>query len=303
MKIKKNILIVGGTGFIGYHLAKKSLKKGWQVTSISSTYPPKKRYLRKVKYILCDITKKKILKKKIYRPFHYVVNLGGYVDHKNKKKTYKSHYIGCKNLTDIFLIKKPLAFVQMGSSGEYGKLKSPQEESSNCKPKSTYSKAKYLASKYLISLFNKKKFPVTIIRLYQAYGPKQDFNRLIPIVIRACIKNEKFPCSDGNQLRDFVHINDIVDAIIKSLRNKKAKGEIINIGTGKPKKVKNIIMSIKKNLKGGYPQFGKIKMRKDEILKIYPNIKKAKKIIKWKPKISFNKGLKSTIKFYNEQSV
>ena len=62
MNYKKNILIVGGTGFIGYHLAKKSLKKGWQVTSISTKPPPKKRHLSNVKYIFCDIAKKKLVK-------------------------------------------------------------------------------------------------------------------------------------------------------------------------------------------------------------------------------------------------
>ena len=77
MKLTNNILIVGGTGFIGYHLAKKVLKKGWQVTSISSKPPKKIRYLPKVKYILCDITKKKFLKKNIQQFFKYVVNLGG----------------------------------------------------------------------------------------------------------------------------------------------------------------------------------------------------------------------------------
>ena len=61
----RSILIVGGTGFVGYHLAKKSLKKGWKVTSISSNRPKKIRYLSKVKYIICDITKKNILKKKL----------------------------------------------------------------------------------------------------------------------------------------------------------------------------------------------------------------------------------------------
>ena len=128
MSLKNNILIVGGTGFIGYHLAKKSLKKGWQVTSISTKPPKKIRYLPKVKYILCDITKKKILKRSIKKSFDYVVNLGGYVDHSNKKKTLKSHYEGCKNLTEIFLKKVPLAFVQMGSSLEYGNANSPQQE-------------------------------------------------------------------------------------------------------------------------------------------------------------------------------
>ena len=88
MKFKKNILIVGGSGFIGYHLAKKSLNKGWKVTSISSKFPPKKRCLSKVKYLLCDITNKRLLRKTIKKSFNYVVNLGGYVDLSNKKKNF-----------------------------------------------------------------------------------------------------------------------------------------------------------------------------------------------------------------------
>ena len=138
--------------------------------------------------------------------------------------------------------------------------------------------------------------------MYLAYGPKQDLNRFLPIIIDGCKKNKKFPCSKGNQFRDFVHVDDVVDIIMKSLTNKKAKGQIINVGTGKPRKIRNVIEQIKKISKGGYPQFGKIKLRKDEILKLYPNIKKAKNIINWKPKISFEKGLKSTIKFYNEHA-
>jgi nucleoside-diphosphate-sugar epimerase len=300
LKNNKKILIVGGTGFIGYHLAKKSIEIGWQVTSISTKVPLKKRRLKKVKYIICDITKKNILKKKVKNYYNYIVNLGGYVDHLNRDKTFKSHYIGCKNLTEIFFDKKPLAFLQMGSSGEYGRSMSPQYESSACKPKLIYGQAKLLASRYLIKIFREKQFPVIILRLYQAYGPKQDFNRLIPIVINACIKNKKFPCSDGKQKRDFLYVDDVTNAIIKALKNKKAIGQIINIGTGKPKKIKNIIENIKKNLKGGYPQFGKIKLRKDEILTIYPSIKKAKNILNWKPKMPFDKGLKITIKSYNE---
>ena len=120
-------------------------------------------------------------------------------------------------------------------------------------------------------------------------------NRFIPIVISGCIKNKKFPCSKGNQFRDFLHIDDVVDAILKSLTNKNAKGQIINIGSGKPRKIKNIIDYVKKILKGGYPLFGKVKLRKDEILKVYPDISKAKDKINWRPKILFKKGLKVTI--------
>ncbi len=84
--MKKKILIVGGTGFIGYHLAKKCLEKNFSVTSLSFNKPKKLRFLKKINYIHCDISKKKALKKTIKEDFDYVVNLGGYVNHHEKKK-------------------------------------------------------------------------------------------------------------------------------------------------------------------------------------------------------------------------
>ena len=301
MKPSKKILIVGGTGFIGYHLAKKSLKKGWQVTSISSNPPKKIRYLSKVKYIRCDITNKKLLKSSIKNNFDYVVNLGGYVDHSNKKKTFLSHYNGCKNLADIFLRKKPSSFIQIGSSLEYGNSSSPQKESIKCNLKSIksiYGKAKLSSSLYMIKLFKKKKFPVTVLRPYLVYGPKQDINRFLPTIIKGCLKNKKFPSSKGDQLRDFLYVDDAVEAIIKSLININAKGQIINIGSGKPKLIKNVIEKVKKISKGGQPQYGMFKLRKFDIPKLYPSIEKIKYKINWHPKISFDKGLKKTINSY-----
>ena len=104
--MKKRILIIGGTGFIGYHLAKKCLKKNFLVTSLSFRKPKKEKYLKKVKYIQCDISNKNNLKKNIKEHFDYVVNLGGYVNHTEKVKTFNSHYKGCKNLADFFKKKK-----------------------------------------------------------------------------------------------------------------------------------------------------------------------------------------------------
>lgn len=296
--MKKKILIVGGTGFIGYHLAKESLKKKWEVISISTRKVRKIRFLKKVKYIYCDISKKKSFKKIQNQEYDYVVNLGGYVNHRDKKKTMESHFLGCKNLSNYFLNKKILSFVQMGSSIEYGKFKSPQKENLKINSnslKSTYGKAKLLATNYLMKQYKKNFFPVTVLRLYLAYGPKQDLNRLIPITINSCLKNKKFPCSTGVQYRDFVYIGDVVQAILNSIQNKKAKGQIINIGSGNPIKVKDIINTIKKISKGGLPQFGMIELREDEILKLYADTSKAFNILKWKPKISFEDGIKKTI--------
>ena len=196
MKKNISILIVGGTGFIGYHLAKRAKKYNWKITSISSKRPPKKRSLSGIKYLICDIGNKKKLQKKIKNKyFNYVVNLGGYVDHSKFKKTYNSHYLGCKNLAEIFIKNYPETFLQMGSSGEYGNLKSPQKETMICKIRSvnsTYGKAKLLATKHLMKLYKEHKFPATVLRLYLTYGEKQDVNRFLPIVINSCLQNKKF---------------------------------------------------------------------------------------------------------------
>ena len=145
--MKKKILIVGGTGFIGYHLAKYCLKKNWSIVSFSKNPPKEIRKINGIKYINGDLSRKKDLIR-IKGSFDYVVNLGGYVDHVNKVKTFKSHYIGCKNLANYFLKKKIKSFVQIGSGGEYGKLKSPHKETNKCNPKSVYNRSKFLSSKY-----------------------------------------------------------------------------------------------------------------------------------------------------------
>ena len=278
---------------------------GWSVTSLSSQKPNKKKRLQNVKYLKIDITNKyKLLK--IKKDFDYIVNLAGYVDHSNKKKTLESHFIGCKNLASIFIDKKIKKFIQIGSSIEYGKLKSPQiENKKNLQSTySVYGRAKLLSTKFLIDLNKKKKFPSTIIRLYLVYGPKQDINRVIPITIKNALENKKFDCSKGLQYRDFIFIDDVVTAILKILKNKKTNGEIINIGSGKPFRIRDLINKICFIVGAGKPIFGKIKMRKDEIKALYPNINKAKKILNWRPKISLNDGLRKTIQYYkNEKSI
>ena len=158
--------------------------------------------------------------------FDFVVNLGGYVDHTNKTKTFQSHYNGCKNIANIFLNKKIKSFVQIGSGGEYGNLKSPHKETNICRPQSNYSKAKYQSTKFLISLFKKKNFPSTIVRLYQVYGPRQDANRFLSTIIKKCLNNKKFPSSEGIQYRDFTYIDDVIRSIFLIFKEKKSRGKI-----------------------------------------------------------------------------
>ena len=232
---------------------------------------------------------------------NYIVNFGGDVDH-HGKNTLKSHFNGCKNLADIFRKKKIEKFVQIGSSVEYADQIAPHKEI-NKRVKyshlnSIYAKAKFRATNYLLNLFEKEKFPVIILRPYLIYGPGQDINRLIPYVIKNCIENNNFPCSTGLQYRDFIYIDDAINLIFKSLIKKKIEGEIFNICSGKPVKVKQIINFIKRKINKGKPKFGLIPLRKDEVIKFYGNPSKTKKFLNWKTNTNIKKGISKTIIFY-----
>ncbi len=303
--MKKKILIVGGTGFIGFNLIKKLNKRKFEIFSLSRNKPKIDKKVSYVKYIYCNISNTKklnyLFKKKF---FDYVINFGGDIDHKNKFKVYESHYVGTKNLANIFKRKKIKKFIQIGSSIENGKIKSPQRVNivkKSSELKSYYGRSKHLATKYLLSLYKKFFFPVTILRLFQVYGPYQDTSRLIPFVISNCIKDNNFPCSSGAQYRDFIYVDDVNDLIIKSLNNLESNGKVLNVASGKAIKVKKVILDIKNIINKGNPEFGKIKMRKDEINKISANIKLTKKIFDWKAKIVFEDGIKKTINYFKKK--
>ena len=298
--MKKKILITGGTGFIGYHLAKKCVRMGWEVTSFSKKKPKPIRTLKEVNYLFGDLTKKKDLKV-LKKKFDYIVNAAGVVDHSSNPKVYKAHYLGCKNLANFFLKKKIKLFLQVGSCVEYGPQKSPQKEDYKTKIndlKSMYSKGKLAASKYLMELYDKYRFPVVIFRLYLNYGPNQDFNRFLPVIIDGCVRGKKFPCSSGIQYRSFTFVDDLVRAMVIALKKTYLSGNVFNIGNNKPVKIKRIVQYIKRYVKKGTPLYGKIKFRKDEIKHLYPNISKAKLLLNWQPKVSFSKGLSRTINYY-----
>lgn len=291
-----NLLIAGGTGFIGQNVAKQALNKGFKVTIISKNKPSLFNKIDKVEYINVDMNNKKSLFLKLKdRSFNYVINLSGYVDHTSYfnggNKIFDVHFNGTVNLVESINIKNLKNFIQIGSSDEYGSNISPQKEQMREKPISPYSCAKVASTHFLQMLHKTQKFPVIILRLFLVYGIGQKNNRFIPQVIEGCLKKKSFPVSSGNQIRDFCYIDDVVKAIISSLNNKKSFGEVINIASGNPIKIKHVINNVIKKVGFGKADFGKIKYRDFENMKLYADITKAKKLLNWKPVIKLDQGL------------
>ena len=297
-----SILVVGGTGFIGINLVKKLLELSLKVTCLSLKRKHNKLIHKNLRYVFCDYTNFNILKKKINKPFEYVVNLGGYIDHSKffskGRSVIDTHFLSTMNLLLSLKRKKLRRYVHIGTCDEYGASISPIKEDVREDPITSYAFGKLASINLLIMLKKTEGFPATALRLFLVYGPHQKNDRLIPQVINGCFKKKNFPVSKGNQIRDFCYVGDVINAIILSLIKKSALGEVFNVGSGKPVSVKFIINKISNIIKHGKPQFNKIPFRKNENLKLYPSINKISRILGWRPKTNLNQGLVKTINYY-----
>ena len=298
----EKLLIVGGTGFIGESIAKEALKCSFNVTIISKNKYPLNKQLKGIRYFSLDITNKVLLLSTLNNvAFNYVINVSGYVDHTNYfnggNEVLKVHFDGTVNLINCINQSQLRKFIQIGSSDEYGNGVSPQNEDQRELPISPYSFAKTASTQFLQMLHRTEGFPVVIIRPFLVYGPGQNTKRFIPQIITGCINNKEFAVSKGLQLRDFCYITDFVRAIFLTLPNQKINGSIINIASGRPVMIKEVINKIVSLIGSGNPKFGEIAYRNGENMKLYADIRKAKVILGWQPKVNLESGLIKTIKW------
>ena len=296
--MKKNILIVGGSGFLGLNLIKSLYKSSkYNLISISRGINKNLKLRKKINYIRADLSIYKNLERALRnKKIDVVINFGGNIEHYNKRQTNNSHYKLCKNLVDYFSKKKLSLFIQAGSSMEYGTIKSPNLENKKTKPNSIYGISKLKSTKYL----EQSEINFVILRLYQIYGPHQKFDRLIPLAIKNLLSGNKFNSSKGLQVRDFLYVDDFILLINKILKKKNIKKGIYNVGSGKPTNVKTVLTKIQKLIGKSKINFNAIEMRKEEIKYLYPSINKVKRSFNWTPKTSLIKGLKKTINFYEK---
>ncbi|MBI4825095.1 MAG: NAD-dependent epimerase/dehydratase family protein [Nitrospirae bacterium] len=300
-KSTDRILITGGTGFIGGHLAQRCLKHTPLVTCIDEG--DKELSATNVEYIRADVSDKKELQWALdNRSFEYVFNLSGYIDHthyfKGGRRLIETHFTGLMNLIDCLDRESLKGFVQIGSSDEYGGAPAPQREEMRERPISPYSAAKTAASHFIQMLSDTEGFPGAVLRFFLVYGPGQDEKRFLPQIIKACLNNEEFRTSEGRQLRDFCYIDDVADAITTAALTPDANGHIINISSGTPVSIREIVEKVMISAGGGKPLWGAYPYREGENMELYADISLAKKILGWSPRTGIEHGLKKTIEYY-----
>jgi len=304
--MKKIALVTGGAGFIGSHLVELLIKKNFKVIvldnlSNSDGSNIKKLILeKKITFLKKDILNNKINLRK-YRldyVFHLAA-LGSIVPSiDNPIKYIENNFNGTLNLLEKLRKIKIKKIVYAASSSCYGVAKTPTTESDPINPEYPYAFSKWIAEeaiKHWSKLFN---IPFMSIRIFNAYGPRFQTKGAYGSVIGVFLKQKlsKKPLTvvgNGNQSRDYVHAKDVANAFyLAAISNK--KNEIFNLGAGKPVKINKIIKLINPT------KTEKIPNRPGEPYVTHANIKKIKKMLNWKPKISFNLGFNDLLLNINE---
>lgn len=302
----KKILITGGTGFIGSHLAEKCVEIGYKVT-VFDRYNPNyslgnlenSKYKNKINFEFGDIrdfdSVFKVVKKNSYI-FHLAALIGIPYSYISPNAYLKTNIEGTYNVLESAKLLNVKKIFITSTSEVYGSAKyTPIDESHILQPQSPYSASKISSDSLAISYYNSFKTPVTIIRPFNTFGPRQSERAIIPSIINQ-IKNTKsgnIYLGNINTTREFNYVEDIVNAFVKSLKIKKY-GEIINIGNGygiSIKKLTNLIAFLMKKKINIKKSKERIRPKNSEVSKLVSNFNKAKKILKWTPKHKGKAGL------------
>ena len=322
----KNILLVGGCGFIGHNLALELVKKDYNVSIVDSlavnnllsftdnSIVNKSLYRNILNNRIELINKKKIsLYIEDARNYHsisklydkinpdIIIHLAA-VSHANKSNkdphsTFDHSLRTLENTLDFSKDKK-IHVIYMSSSMVYGDFKSNSvNENEICKPIGIYGSLKY-SGEIILKSYNKIfDLPYTIVRPSALYGERCVSRRVGQIFIEsALMKQDILINGDGNDKLDFTYIDDLIQGIVLCCENKKAKNETFNITYGNARKINDLLAVLKS-------QFKDIKVNYAAKEKFVPergtlNIDKAKKLLGYNPSFSIDSGYKRYIEWY-----
>jgi len=300
--IKKRIFITGASGFIGCNACEYFLKKGWEVFGLVKSGKTSKN----VKVVKADLLNFEKLKDKVKKIKPSVIlHLGAYVvldrDFEVAKKCIDINIKGTLNLLEVARELSLSRFIFFSTEEVYGNNKPPYKEVQVVRPPSPYSVSKVAGENLCILYHDLYNLPIVVLRPATTFGFYQPLYRFIPNIIIRAVKNEPILLNSGQSKRDYLYIDNLMDAVYRIVNKQKAVGEIFNIGHGNSisgeklaRKVAKLSGSSSKIVLNSFPD------RKKESKLWSMNSEKIEKLLGWKPEVSIDKNMEKTIKFYKD---
>lgn len=308
-------LVTGGTGFIGSNLIIELINRGWDVYALirknSSLGINRLKNIKELKFIYTDeigifeqgsnISRVNLMKIPQFDVCFHLASYG--VDYRQQNI---SELIDANIKFTIDLVKfcnenNTRKFINTGSCSEYGVNDGKfLDENHPLNPQSFYGITK-VASESMINLFCKNiKMNVVTARPFGVFGENEGMHRLVPQIIDTFIRNESLSLTNGEQVRDYLYIKDMVAAFVALAESELPSCEAFNICSSNEIEIKKIVYDFCKvsGADVALYKFGEIPYRDNEVMHFVGDNSKIRKYTNWKPKYSLEDGLRNTYEWY-----
>ncbi|MDQ1252221.1 MAG: UDP-glucose 4-epimerase [Euryarchaeota archaeon] len=311
------IVITGGAGFIGSHIAENLARNGHEIIIVDNLDPYysidlKKKNLDTIlnsgnaTFVNADITDlarmKQIIDNTVDYVFHEAAQAGVRISVEDPFKPNDVNVLGTLNVLKASLDAGIKKVINASSSSVYGKVKYlPFDEQHPTEPVSPYGISKLAAEHYCRVFYEIYGLPTTSLRYFTVYGPRMRPDLAISIFTRKMLANEPITVfGDGEQTRDFTYINDVVEANKKLLRNKITNGRILNIGGGNRISVNDLIENLR-SITGSTSEVINAGKQKGDTEDTLACVDLGNKLIGYKPLFDINKGLNKFVDWFKNE--
>ncbi len=304
---KKTVIVTGGAGFIGSQLADRLLREGYRVVIVDDLSSGRREFLpKKAKFVRMSVTDPRLvrvfLREKPTFVFHLAAQIDVRLSVEQPLRDAETNIHGSLRVLEASARSgvRKIIFSSSGGAIYHGLNVRPTPENVPCMPLSPYGVAKYAFELYLHSACHNYGIRYVALRYANVYGPRQDSKGeagVIGIFIRKMMAG-KTPTvfGDGEQTRDFVYVDDVVEANVLATRDG-AHGAY-NIGTGKETSVNRVVALLKKEFPGVDPAYGPANAGEERNSAL--DNRAAKRGLGWSPKVGIEEGIRRTASWFKK---
>ena len=305
----KPVVVTGGSGFVGANLVRRLLADGYQPhLLVRPEFSSWRIDAIRDRITLHEVTLSdqggvtSVLK--AIEPgwvFHLAAH-GAYSWQTDEGQMHETNVLGTKSLLRAALDAGVESFVNTGSSSEYGRLDHAPAETERATPDTPYGKTKAIATAMCFYTAHMYGMRICSLRLYSAYGPFEDPRRFLPSLIVHGRRGVFPPLVDAHTARDFVYVDDVVDACLRAAQHAGGEpGAIYNLGTGVQTTIGEAVDVARRLLQiPGEPQWGSMPARVWDTDTWVADSRKIRSDLGWEPRYAFENGFRAMAAWFDE---